>query len=65
MLGPMPRRSRTLPERTRSATGTAAARIVSAARRYARTVYGFASLSSSSEANASRRSAISALSKDG
>src|SRR5256714_7034230 len=59
--GPIPRSSRARPARTRAPTGTAAPRIVSAARRYARTVYGFASRSSSSEARASRRSAISAL----
>ena len=42
--------------------GSAAPRIVSAARRYARIVYGLASASSSREANASRRSAIARLS---
>ena len=60
--GPIPRSSRTRPGRTSSATGIGAPRIVSAARRYARAVYGFASASSSSDANASRRSAIWAFS---
>src|SRR4051794_36698664 len=55
---PIPRSARTRPDRTSSLTGTDAPRIVSAARRYARTVYGLASRSSSSDANASRRSAI-------
>jgi hypothetical protein len=58
MLGPIPRSSRARPDRTSSATEIAAPRIVSAARRYARTVYGLASPSSSSEAKRSRRSAI-------
>src|ERR1700729_568159 len=58
----MPRSSRTRLSRTRSATGSAAPRIVSAPRRYARIVYGLASTSSSIIANVSRRSASSALS---
>ena len=60
--GPIPRSSRTRPARTRPATGTGADRIVSAARRYARGMYGFVSASSSSDANASRRSAMWAFS---
>ena len=60
--GPIPRSSRTRQVRTSSATGRAAGRIVSAARRYARTVYGFASASSSSAANESSRAAMWAMS---
>src|SRR5215210_4592748 len=60
--GPMPRSSRTRPDRTSWPTGTAAPRMVPAARRYARTVYGLASRSSSSAASASRRSAMWAFS---
>ena len=52
--GPIPRSSRTRPARTSPSTGTPTPRISSAPRRYARIVYGFASASSSSEANASR-----------
>src|SRR5829696_7867634 len=58
----MPRSSRTRPDRTSPSTGTPTPRIRSAPRRYARIVYGFASASSSSEANASSRSAMAALS---
>src|SRR5215218_3197699 len=65
MPEPIPRSSRTRPDRTSSATEDGAPRIVSAARRYARAVYGFASPSSSSDANASRRSAICGLSTCG
>ena len=62
MLCPMPRSSRARPDVTSSATGAGVARIMSAARRYARTVYGLASDSSSSDAYASSRSAIHAFS---
>ena len=62
MLGPIPRSRRARPDATSSATGTGVARITSAARRYARTVYGLESASSSSAAKASSRSAIRALS---
>src|SRR5215218_2968166 len=62
MPGPIPRSSLTRPARTSLSTGAAVPRISSAARRYARIVYGFASASSSSDAKASRRSAMAALS---
>ena len=62
MPRPMPRSSRTRPCRTSEATGTGAARTSSAARRYARALYGFASASSRSAAISSSRPAISALS---
>ena len=65
MPEPIPRSLRTRPSRTSGSTGTGAARIVSAARRYARALYGFASESSSREANASSRSAMPALSSRG
>ena len=60
--GPDPAQLPHPPRAHEPSTGTAAPRISSAARRYARIVYGFASASSSSEANASRRSAMAALS---
>jgi 2-phospho-L-lactate/phosphoenolpyruvate guanylyltransferase len=62
---PIPRSSRTRPARTRSATGAGVARTVSAARRYARAVYGLASARSRRTANASSRSAIVRLSGPG
>ena len=60
--GPIPRSSRTRSVRTSAVTGAGLERIVSAARRYARTVYGLASASSSRAANASNRSAMAGFS---
>ena len=63
MPRPMPRSSRTRPERTSPATGTGVDLTSAAARRYARTPYGFAPARSRRDANASSRSASSGFSR--
>ena len=63
MPRPIPRSSRARPERTSAATGAGVALTRAAARRYARTPYGFAPARSRRAANASSRSASSGFSR--